>query len=141
MNANPPSSRRSPLYEGPYYDLRLDQQRAVLWLHRSSAPIERLGEVHAAQSAVLDRLEQIACRSFGLLVDLREAPSRNDPEFEEAVKEFRRQLFSSFPRNALLVRTAAGKMQLTRHVRSDGSVSLVKIFNDEAEAMEFLRGK
>jgi hypothetical protein len=76
-------------------------------------------------------------RTLGLLVDLRSAPSRNDPEFEETVKDFRQALFSIFQRASILVRTATGKMQLTRHVRSDGGST--RVFDDEELAIEALR--
>jgi hypothetical protein len=74
-----------------------------------------------------------------MLVDLRAGPSRNDPEFEQLAKRFRHELFSIFRRSAVLVRMAAGLMQLSRYARSDGLGT--GVFTSEAEAIAYLERK
>jgi hypothetical protein len=71
-----------------------------------------------------------------LLVDLRDGPLRSDPAFDEVVREHRPRLFEGFNSGAVLVRTLSGKIQLTRHERTDHRV--YRVFDDEAEALAFL---
>ena len=130
---------RSAVYAADYYCIDVDVRNGVYWLRRTATPIEDLRAAKAAHKGVIERLDTLPRRSFGLIVDLRDAPSRNDSDFEETVKAFRQQLFSLFQRSALLVRTATGKMQLTRHVRSDGGDT--KVFDDERLAVDYLRQK
>jgi hypothetical protein len=76
-------------------------------------------------------------RARRVLVDLRASPpGRNDPEFEKSTEKFRASL-GAYERFAILVRTAVGKLQLTRMSRETGRVA--PVFMDEAEALAFLR--
>ena len=72
-------------------------------------------------------------RTFALLVDLRDARGRNDPEFDAALTAGRRALFRRFTELACLVATLPGKMQLERYAREDGVAMLVFLREDEAE--------
>jgi hypothetical protein len=76
-------------------------------------------------------------RARRVLVDLRGSPpGRNDPEFERSTEAFRRSL-AAYERVAILVRTAVGKLQLTRLSRESGRAA--PVFLDEAEALAYLR--
>jgi hypothetical protein len=70
-----------------------------------------------------------------VLVDFRGGPpGRNDPEFERATDEVRRQM-ARFERVAILVRTAAGKLQA---LRLSPTSERLQVFQDEGEARAFL---
>ena len=73
-------------------------------------------------SAALDRAGRTG---RGLLVDLRLGPARNDPDFERAVVALVPRVHRGFGRNAVLVRMAAGALQIRRHAREDGIDRLV----------------
>ena len=89
---------------------------------------------------VYDALAPRSAADTRLLIDLRLAVGRNDPEFETQLMERRRELFRRFERSAVLVKTAIGKMQVQRHVDGDGFGGTVRVFDDEAEAVRWLRG-
>ena len=63
--------------------------------------------------------EHIPKSRCALLIDSRQAPARNDPEFERAMAPLRQDLLRGFPRTAILVQTAVGALQVTRHAKND----------------------
>lgn len=73
-----------------------------------------------------------------LLIDLRPAKGRNDPEFEEAMAKERQDLMRSFGEVALLVNSEIGRMQVLRHLAQDGLE--FPVYGDEAAAHRWLRG-
>jgi hypothetical protein len=102
---------------------------------RPFSSIAELDEAHYELEAVLARLPR---PQLAILVDLREAPSRNDPEFETAMGPHRKRMFEGFARRGVLVRTAAGKLQVQRHARSDRHNDL-QTFVDPIAAISTLR--
>ncbi len=100
---------------------------------RSFTSAAELDTAHRDLAAALDRLPR---KRLSLLVDLRRAPARNDPEFERQMPEHRARLFEGFARRAVLVQTAVGRLHVQRHAQSDGLRDLV-VFTDEAEARSF----
>jgi hypothetical protein len=75
-------------------------------------------------------------RRTRLLVDLRPAPPRNDPEFEAAMAKFRQRLLKDADRAVILVRTAVGALQAERLLREDGIN--VTVFQSEEDALAYL---
>ena len=73
-----------------------------------------------------------------MLVDLRAAPGRNDPDFENAMAKQRLELLRGFAAIAILVQTAAGQLQISRIGREDGVD--VAVFTDEFTAITWLEG-
>jgi hypothetical protein len=71
---------------------------------------------------------------LGLLIDTREGPLRNDPEFERMVAPYQVQMMTGFARIAVLVKTPAGKLQTERLA---AMMRTVKVFTDEAKAIAF----
>jgi hypothetical protein len=67
-----------------------------------------------ASYATIDRSEH------RVLIDTRAAPSRNDEAFETALAILRPASLGGFARVFMLVRTIAGKLQISRHAQSDG---------------------
>ena len=100
---------------------------------RSFTSAAELDTAHRDLAAALDRLPR---KRLSLLVELRRAPARNDPEFERQMPEHRARLFEGFARRAVLVQTAVGRLHVQRHAQSDGLRDLV-VFTDEAEARSF----
>ena len=70
-------------------------------------------------------------------MDLRLGPARNDPDFEKAMRKVVARLHNGFRRNAVLVRMAAGALQIRRHAREDGVERLVT--DSEEAAQSYLR--
>ena len=105
----------------------------VLRLARTPVPTVDLEEFNATFTAIHQVLRQLDRRRLGLLVDLREGPMRNDPEFERALEHHRRQLCEGFACVVVLVRTATGKLQVKRHAREDHTG--FEVFDDERAAL------
>jgi hypothetical protein len=96
-------------------------------------------EVLASEyDGVVRALQRVDRSVYAHLVDLRQAPSRNDDAFEAAVTHYQAPLYDGFRRVAVIVATAAGRLQLRRFLteyRADGQV-----FTDPEEATAYLRG-
>ena len=134
-----------------YYNVNL-RDDGIVWLERNARIFPSVREIHCAYDEFLHEVDNwilerrmkrgklgtTARSPMAWLVDIRSAPSRrNDAEFERVVEERRKDLLRRSPLLAILVRTASGKMQLTRMAR-DGGAKLL-IFDDFAAAVAALR--
>jgi hypothetical protein len=119
-----------------YFRVELATPGPVLRVVRTPLPLVGAEAADRAHRQLVERLERLSKRAWPLLVDLRDAPPRNDPEFEAIVERYRRAIFEGFTRSAVLVRTAAGVMQLTRHLRQDRIAA--PVFDDEDAALGYL---
>lgn len=109
----------------------------VLALRRTAQRFVDVVAVDEEYGLLLPFLRDLRPRA--LLVDLRATPGRNDPAFEEALKEHRRVLLTLAPRTALLVSTATGELQVRRHLQIDG-LHQVEVTRDEDQAHRFVLG-
>lgn len=115
---------------------RLDAEDGFVRLTRLGSETPPAPEMAASYAAVSAATRKSGARR--ILVDLRGGPpGRNDPDFERATKDWRRQLATELERVAILVRTAAGKLHVQRLGREVGRAPAV--FMDEAEAVAWLR--
>jgi hypothetical protein len=94
--------------------------------------------IHTTMTSIVAAMDSLDRARFGLLVDVREAPFRSDPEFERILAVYRPRFLSGFANVAILARTQVGKLQVARMAREDGVG--VRIFDDESEAMSYLVG-
>jgi hypothetical protein len=136
----PPAPRVSSVFLAPgdaYFVVESDSVNHLVVVRRTERAFETLDDATRAHEAVVEKLSMLSRRAFCLLVDLRSAPLRSDPEFEEAIAPVRKRLFSGFARTAVIVRTAAGRMQVSRHLRSDGVDP--NVYVEENEAIAFLQ--
>lgn len=128
-------ARAIPLLANPWFEVARTADRVVR-IARTEQSFESasdLDRAHRELSAVLGRLPR---ERLGVLVDLRRAPARNDPEFERLMPEHRRRIFEGFARRAVLVKSAVGKLHVQRHARNDGYPDLT-VFTDEPSAERF----
>lgn len=125
------------LFSNRYASLDLDQ--SVVRYVRSGelfASVEDLRQSHNDVARVLDRLGRAR---YALLVDLREARGANTGVIEQAMANERKRLLYGFNRLALLVRSAAGVLQVQRNLREDGISGRV-FLDDERAALAYARG-
>jgi hypothetical protein len=73
--------------------------------------------------------------AHGLIYDFRKAPSRNDPEFEQAFARARSGIAIGFTRVAFLMSGTLGKLQAQRYARDDGQGA--QAFLNEKLALAF----
>lgn len=110
----------------------------VIWLRRSPVPFASLVELTTSNEAVVDKFIE-SYESWGVVVDMRQAPSRNDPAFEAAMRGLRSAIEARFARTVVLLATRVGMLQVNRLTREDGAKSLAT--TDEGAALRFARGE
>jgi antitoxin (DNA-binding transcriptional repressor) of toxin-antitoxin stability system len=114
---------------------RLEDDGVLVRITRTAEPVEDLVAFPERVAELGRALEDSTARVA--LMDLRNGPpGRNDPEFEQASTPWRRLLGSRFGKVAVLVRTQAGRLQVTRLARQDHRDP--HVFLDEQEALDYL---
>ncbi len=119
-----------------FVSVSVDHMRGVARVTRSALrppTIEAILEAFDEAARALDRLDRAR---FRVLIDLRAAPGRNDPEFERAMASRRSDLLRGFIAAAVLVQTPVGELQISRITREDRSDA--RVFSDEAKALAWL---
>lgn len=128
---------RTLLLNTQHYVLEEDRDARVVILRRTALPFGPAAEVRAENERVVAAFRPDHA-SYGLIVDMRAAPPRNDPAFEAAMRHLRFMVRRSFARTAVLVRTASGMMQVSRMHREEGYPYFTT--SDEEEALRLARG-
>ncbi len=124
------------LLRSAFYLVTVDEGRALVRRARTHQRFESAEEIEAAYEEVLRSLEGIDLSRYALLVDLRDAPARNDPAFEKVLSRYYGRIFTGFRRMAILVRTEAGRLQVARLAQT---LSLpLRVFLDEPSALAYL---
>jgi hypothetical protein len=126
------------LYRSEHFLVTLDEDRRLVRRTRTDRPFATIVEIERAYGALLQALAMVDRPGHVMLVDLRLAPPRNDPAFEQIVEQYRPRLYGGFRRVAVLAKTEAGRLQLGRMLRS--SSLNWPILMDEAAALSYLAG-
>lgn len=134
-----------------YFDLEL-RSDGIVWLKRTPVPYGTIADVGRAYDDFLKAVDdwmlerrissgQLGTRARTLvawLYDLRSAPGqRNDPEFESVIRRRRADLLKRSPFLVVLVKTAAGRMQLNRITKDDKNK--LRISDDFNASVAWLR--
>lgn len=120
-----------------YVVVTVDDKAKLVRITRTAAPFPSAQELLAQWEEVNTALDRIGRKGRSLLADLRLGPARNDPDSEQAMRKVVSKLHHGFQRNAVLVRMAAGLLQIRRHAREDGIDRLVT--DSEEAALAYLR--
>lgn len=120
-----------------YFVARFDRRSRIVHLWRSPEPFPTLDEARDGWLSVVEALNRCGRSGRCLLADLRDGPARNDPEYEEMVRQIVPRVHAGFLRNAILVRMAVGALQIKRHAKGDGIERLIT--SSEAEALDYLK--
>ena len=129
------------LADDDYHSVTLETESSLVTIKRKSTPFATVVECNRVYTELVHLLETLDLHGaeLKLLFDLREVAPRNDPEYERIIGTHRKRVLSSFANRALLVKTAAGALQVSRHARDDGLD--VGVFTDELEARRYLIGE
>lgn len=127
---------RRVVVENEHVRLEVDEPRKVLWIVRSASRPEVPGELAAALEG-LRRHMPPDVGSWGLVLDTRAAPGRNDGEWERGLRQQRASL-AVFGRAVVLVNSAAGQLHLQRLAREEGLP--VMVTQDELDADRLAAG-
>ncbi|MCU0656433.1 MAG: hypothetical protein MUF64_14645 [Polyangiaceae bacterium] len=117
---------------------RAETPRVVL-VRRSAERFDTLAACEHAHLALLDAVLRLPEPRGALLMDIREAVGRNDPEFERIIERVGARLFAACSPVVMLVRTEIGRLHIQRFHRQRGT-SPPEIFVSEWEAWAHLRG-
>lgn len=114
----------------------VEELRGVARVTRSAERAPSVDVIVGAFDQAILALQGLDRARFGLLIDLRDAPGRNDAEFERTMASRRSELMRAFRAVAILVKTAVGELQVARIAREDASDA--KVFSDDAKALDWL---
>jgi len=123
------------LLRNKYFAISRVAGSPMIEIRRSSEPFASIEEMQGAFMGVNQALDQAGRSNLSLLVDTRDAPPRNDPDFERSFAPLRVAMLGGFRRVAILVRTTAGRLQAERHVRVDRVDG--QVFTDESAARAY----
>lgn len=134
----------SVVFSSEHFTVDIERATQLARITRTTTPFaspEELAEKWLETSRAIDRFDpgrRHGRSKLSLLVDLRAAPGRNDPAFEEAMLRIRPVVMFGFRRLGILIKTPAGALQIQRHVREDGIER--RIGSDEAALVTYLTG-
>jgi hypothetical protein len=129
---------KTTLLSSTHWLMEDDVDQRIVWLVRQPVAFASLMEIANANAAVVRKILP-QHRSAGVVVDMRQAPSRNDTGFETAMQGLRAQVEARFARTAVLLATRVGILQVNRITRADRATSFAT--TDEAAALRFARGE
>ncbi len=126
--------------ETPYGTLVIDEPRR--WVEFRRSPLRLAAdEVTRAFTPFVEAVERLDRSRYVLLIDARDGPMNNDPEFEKAMLPMMSAINRGFRLRAVVLRTAAGKLQATRADRTiqhTDNLSAARVFDDDSEARTYL---
>src|SRR5689334_5030890 len=102
------------LYRNDYFLMTADDARGLVQRARTEQRFESLEIVERVYEEVARICDALERSRYVVLVDVRLAPPRNDPAYEELIKRYEGRLYNGFRRIAFLAKTEAGRLQITR---------------------------
>lgn len=125
------------VFDDPYATVTYFPDRKLIVYRRKATPYPDLATARSALEAARGSMPPgVKLSHHAFLMDVREGPLRADPEFERATQDAGPELSKVFKRAAVLVKTAVGKLQMSR-IRNERAMSM-EVFDDEAKAYAFL---
>ncbi|WP_437288294.1 hypothetical protein [Sorangium sp. So ce406] len=119
------------LLRNAHFIVIVDRTTKIVRVTRSAEPFDSIEQIQQQCLAVTDALAMVDRSAMSLFLDIRAAPGRNDPTFEEATLRLRTAAVRGFRRVAVLVGTSAGALQVRRHSREDGIDRMISDSEDE----------
>lgn len=128
-----------PLLLSTHWVIEGGVREQFLLVRRTANSYASVTEVRTSFDAVRRIVDPLDRYRTSVLVDMRLAPPRDDPEFEKAAADQPKYLSRDFKRSAVLIRTAIGLLHVQRHMQRLGLP--MKVFNDELQAIDYVRGR
>ena len=128
---------KTRLLASDHWLMEEDRQDRVIVLCRTAVPFGSVEDITHANKQVVSRIRR-EHESWGVVVDMRVAPKRNDAAFENAMRGLRDAVEARFAQTAVLLETAIGILQVTRITREDGTGAFAT--QDEKAALRYARG-
>ncbi len=125
------------VFEDPYATVTYSPDRKLIVYRRKATPYPDLATARSSLEAARGAMPLgLKLSHHVFLMDVREGPLRVDPEFEQATEAAGPDLSKLFKRAAVLVKTAVGKLQMSR-LRNERA-RIFEVFDDETKAYAFL---
>lgn len=124
------------IFRGDYGVLLADPKGPLLRYTRTALPLRSAQEIEDFMNGMAMAIDRIGRTGRVILIDMREAPGRNDPAFEVVASRMRKRTYRGLLRSAVLVKSALGAMQVKRLAQVDGMDRFVSM--DEEEALRYL---
>lgn len=125
------------LVSSVHWVMREYGEHRLVQLKRTSEPFESNLDIAIEADRILPNLRS-EYSNFGIVVDMRGAPLRADPQFEGAMRRLRGAIAESFARVAVLLRSQTGMLQVHRLTREDRTRTFATL--SETAAFEFAKG-
>jgi len=116
------------ILDNAFFLLAASTRAQVVCLHRTEEPFTSQGEWEGEMGRVIRSLTHLARPGMRFVYDMRAVRGRNDKAFEATTVDFRHRVLTLFTPTAVVIRTAAGHMQLARYIRE--ARSSARIFYD-----------
>lgn len=122
-----------------HFRVKYDPKTGLVRMVRTSTPFDTNEQLFESHAPIVIALDAIGREGKTLLLDIRLAPPRNDPEFENALRPLLSRIVRGFLRVAVVTRTATGQLQVQRQVREAGDD--IRVFMSEDDAIGYLKGR
>jgi sulfite reductase (NADPH) flavoprotein alpha-component len=134
-----PAARRRTVLSTTYWTMEEDEDNHVVIICRTPTAVQTLADLVSQNEEVIRRFRPEHA-AWGVVVDMRQAPRRNDPAFENAMGRLRLESSRRFARLAVLLESEEGVLQVNRLRRAD---ERDKSFATKSEtaAIKFAMGK
>jgi hypothetical protein len=126
------------LFNDAHVTLAYDEARGLIRYTRSNMPFDSIADVTASHDKMASSLPAFLPAGLKLLIDVRQAPPRNDEAFEAVVTRTITAFIGRFAAHAFLVKSAVGRLQTQRLARDRGDAH-PPVFDDETAALRHLR--
>jgi sulfite reductase (NADPH) flavoprotein alpha-component len=133
----PAHAQMKTLVSTDYWSMEEDERRKVVILKRHAVAVDSIEELLAQNDEIIGLMPKVQ-DEFGIVIDMRQAPTRNDPEFEDAMGQLRAEIFRHYVRVAVLVSSDIGVLQVNRIGRNEGASTFAT--QNESEAVRFAAG-
>jgi sulfite reductase alpha subunit-like flavoprotein len=133
-----PTTAQTLLLCTRYWFVEESAVERVVVLRRTPLPFDSLEALVAENASVIATIRGDHLQ-YGLVVDMRQAPPRNDPEFEDAMRTLRETIAAGFARHAVLLESSAGVLQVNRLGRGEGQRVFATM--SESAAVTFAKGE
>lgn len=125
------------IYRSAHFLITLDEEHRLVRRQRTEVGYDSVVEVESAYREVLEAVGHLHDHHHLLLADLRQAPPRNDPIFEQVVAIYYDQLYGGFRKMAALVKSEVGRLQVTR-LMTPSVAPRLRVFTSEQAALDHL---
>ena len=127
----------SELYRDTYITVLAEVPGTLIRLQRSNIPHPTTADLEQSFRNVAIAIDRHGRMGRVMLVDMREALGRNEPEFDAALRRVRPIVERAMVRIVVLLRSTVGMLQMKRINEEDGIPRALTMH--EHEALDFLR--